>query len=198
MLNDLETRAGAISYYDEASENIAEAVKLSPKSNHINIEQAKSYRDNAFAHYMNEKHAISVVRYQKAIDILTDIVDNDEEDKQSALSLIYYKGEITAPLSSLQRFEEAEVLLLDVLATYEARLAEEPHNGGRLRNLFVHNYFVASHYRLREDTERSCKYIDEMQKYFDLMESAGTLQELDRNNWEGVANDEYKFCKDDA
>ena len=146
---------------------------------------------------MNEEHALSTTNYQRAIDTFEKVVAFDPEDQQTALLLIYAKGEITAPLSSLGRFDEAEILLLDVLDAYEQRLAQEPKNAKRMRNLFVHHYFLGSHYRLREDTVKSCQHIDTMGQYVEMMRSNNTLQELDNNNWNGVIKDEYKFCAEE-
>ncbi|MEE9329696.1 MAG: serine/threonine-protein kinase, partial [Parvularculaceae bacterium] len=195
LVNEEATRDQAPAQNKLALENILAAQVKMPKSNHINVEAAKSYRDLAFASYMNNSHEEAVIDYQRAIDILTKITSFDPDDQSSALTLIYYKGEITAPLSSLKRYKEAETLLLDVRSAYEQRLKDEPKNGKRMRNLWVHNYFLASHYKLREDTPRACKHIDEMGRFIEMMRAAGTLQELDENNWAGVIKSEYDFCQ---
>ncbi|MEO0878913.1 MAG: protein kinase [Pseudomonadota bacterium] len=192
--NDPATRAEAIEVYAKAVEDLEAAQALSERDVNIAALRAKSHRGLGSALYLDQRHSEAVDEYQKAIDIAADIVAADPYDKNAQLDLVIFKGEITAPLSSLERFEEAEKLLLEARDWYQARYEEEPDNPTRQRRVWVHSYFLASHYRLRGNTQESCKHMDAMEAMAQLRRKAGTLQEVDAANYENIIKKEYAEC----
>ncbi len=193
LLNGVDTRPEAQSLYKAALDDAQRAYELSGGDNALNIERAGAHRRYGNALYLNEKHEEAVAQFERAIALIEQIAAADPNDANAALSRTIFKGEITAPLSSLGRFDEAEALLLEARDWYRREAAEAPDDPVKQRRVWVHLYFMASHYRVREDQARSCGYIKDMERQTDAMRSAGALQEVDAGNWEIIQN-EYKEC----
>ncbi|MBI1394074.1 MAG: protein kinase [Alphaproteobacteria bacterium] len=193
LLNDQETRAEAPALYLAALEDHERAYELSGGDNALNGARGGAYRRYANALYLNEKHEDSVTAFRQAEAILEDIVTMDPNDRNAALSLRIIKGEMTAPLSSLERFEEAEALLLDAWDWYKSEAEASPADAVKQRRVWVHLYFMASHYRVRGDERTSCRHIENMAQVTAERQAAGGLADVDAGNWD-IIKREYAAC----
>ncbi|MEO1013802.1 MAG: serine/threonine-protein kinase [Pseudomonadota bacterium] len=193
LLNGIDTRSEAPPIYKQALEDIQRAYDLSDEDNTLNTERAGAFRRYANSLYLNERHDEAVAAFEQATKIIDEIAAGDPLNENAALSRIIFRGEMTAPLSSLGRFEEAEALLFEARDWYRNEAAAAPEDPVKQRRVWVHLYFMASHYRVREMPEESCGYIRDMDRQTKDMRAAGTLQELDAGNWQIVRN-EYATC----
>ena len=197
LLNDPAIREQAPPYYRAAVADIEAAYRLADGDVEIDAERAASYRRLGNALYLTQSHQDAIDAFERAVEIASAIAAADPNDENAALSLRIFKGEMTAPLSALGRFEEAEALLLEAYEAYRADEAASPDDPVTARRVWVHFYFMASHYRQRGMTAESCDNIFAMERQTEARRAAGGLSELDAGNWK-IIGSEYAHCYADG
>lgn len=135
----------------------------------------------AFAYYKSGEPERAVEDYKEALAVTSRRIALDPDDADARQNQATYNGEIAYPLLDLKRVDEAEQSLLAATKWFQERFEREPTRGAYQRNMMVQHVQLHEFYAGwgNHDLER-CHHLSEIKRFADLMESAGTMMEIDR------------------
>jgi serine/threonine-protein kinase len=140
-----------------------------------------TYWRRAFAYYRTGQPELAVKDYESAKALAQRRILLDPDDADARQNLATYNGEIVYPLIDLGRLQEAEQSLLSATQWFDDRYQNDPDRGAYQRNMLVQHVQLHELYRNWPSHEaQRCHELDEIKRFADIMESAGTMLESDR------------------
>lgn len=140
-----------------------------------------SYWRRAYAYYRTGQPELAVEDYKSALDLAARRVALDPDDEDARQGYATYSGEIVYPLIDLKRYQEAEESLVAATEWFEDRYLKDPDRGAYQRSMLVQHVQLHELYNNWSAHEsKRCHELDEIKRFADIMESAGTMLESDR------------------
>ncbi len=140
-----------------------------------------TYWRRAYAYYRTGQPELAVKDYESAMALAKRRILLDPDDTDARQNLATYNGEIVYPLIDLGRRAEAEQSLLDATQWFDDRYQQDPERGAYQRNMLVQHVQLHELYKGWDGHEsQRCHQLDEIKRFADIMEEAGTMLESDR------------------
>ncbi|WP_291075693.1 serine/threonine-protein kinase [Hyphomonas sp.] len=141
-----------------------------------------TYWRRAYAYYRTGQPELAVEDYKSAKALAERRILLDPDDADARQNLATYNGEIVYPLIDLGRREEAATSLLGATKWFHDRYLQDSGRGAYQRNMLVQHVQLHELYKSWDGHEaQRCHHLDEINRFADIMEEAGTMLESDRS-----------------